>query len=79
MKFSIKLYFALEDEDVRNFLNGKYLLTFSKDYKKVFVFDGEEYYEKFMNKLLRGDLSKYKTTYHLGGDVLRTLKPIRDP
>jgi hypothetical protein len=51
----------------------------SKDYKKVLVFDGEEYYEKFMNELLRGDLSKYRTLDGLRFDVLKTLKPIRDP
>jgi len=80
MDFSIRLYnTALEDEVVKNFLSGKYMLMYLDNYKKVLVFDSEEYYEKFMNKLLYGDLSRYETLHYLKLDVLKTLRPIRDP
>jgi hypothetical protein len=77
MSFSIRLYnIALNNKVVRNFLSGKYLLVYLKDYKKVLVFDGEEYYEKFMNELLRGDLSKYETLHDLHDSVVGSMEPI---
>jgi len=85
MKISIKIFDVTSKNEVMrkvvpNFLSGKYVIASIQDLGDMSVYngiyDGEEYYEKFMNKLLHSNLSKYRTLTDLINDVFKTLRPI---
>jgi hypothetical protein len=68
-------------ELLKRIYTGEYLIVFSKDLRQGLVFDGKKYHEIFINELLYGNLSKYKTLDNLIKNILKfvltSLKPIK--